>query len=129
MSRRAKLTAYLAEVARTPFSEGQHDCALFAAGAIQAMTGRDLAAEWRGRYRTTKGGIRVLRKAGYNSHIAYAASLFEQTVTPRIGDLAVVEAEDGPALGVVQGTHAYVVGRQGLTLLPISAARKFFEVE
>lgn len=128
MNRRAKLTAYLAEVARTPFAEGQHDCALFAAGAVKAMTGRDLAAEWRGRYTTTRGGIRILRKAGYENHIALAASLFRRTEAPRIGDLAVVRTEEGPALGIVQGTHVYVTGPQGLSLVPASAAIKFFEV-
>ncbi len=123
--RHKRLAKYLAQVARRPFAEGQHDCALFAAGAVAAMTGRDLAEEWRGRYSTTRGGIRVLRKSGFEDHIALAASLLAETDAPKPGDLAVV---DGPALGVVQGTHIYVAGPDGLALVPIGAGLRFFEV-
>lgn len=127
-TRRARLTTYLADCARRPFAEGSHDCALFAAGAVQAMTGRDIAAEWRGRYISTRGGLRVLRRAGFADHIALAAHHFPVTHRPRIGDLAAVPTEQGPALGVVQGLHIYLLAESGLALVPLSAATQFFEV-
>ena len=56
----APLIEYLAAAARRPFKPGHHDCALFAAGAVAAMTGTDFAAQWRGRYTTLRGGLRVI---------------------------------------------------------------------
>lgn len=124
----SRLTAWLATVSRTPFAPGQHDCALFAAGAIEAMTGCDLAADWRGRYRTLRGGVRVLRKAGYADHIALARSHFPLTTSPRPGDLAVIQTPEGLALGVVQGAMIYAPAAIGWGLVPRSAATEFFEV-
>lgn len=123
-----RLAAFLASVARTPFSPGTHDCALFAAGAVEALTGVDLAADWRGRYHTLRGGVRVLRRAGYADHIALARSHFPATTTPRPGDLAVVSTPDGPALGVVQGLMIYAPAAIGWALVPLDAATEFFEV-
>ena len=57
------LIAYLADAARKSYQPGVHDCALFSAGAVLAMTGVDLAAGWRGRYTTLTRGLRVLRHA------------------------------------------------------------------
>ena len=124
----ARLAAWLASISRTPFQPGQHDCALFAAGAVEAMTGVDLAAGWRGRYHTLRGGIRVLRRAGYADHIALARSHFPTTATPRAGDLAVVDTPEGQALGVVQGLYIYAPATVGWALSPLEAASEFFEV-
>ena len=126
----ADLTAYLAQAARVPFAEGVSDCALFAAGAVEAMTGVDLAARWRGRYRTTRGGLRVLRKAGYADHLALVAEHFAEIAPAlaRAGDLAAVETPDGLALALVQGEHIYVRGPAGIALVPLTSAARAFRV-
>lgn len=127
---RTRLGAYLADAARTPFVEGRHDCALFAAGAVLAMTGKDPAARFRGRYRTTKGGLRVLRRAGYHDHLALAEAHFEE-VPPafaRVGDLAAVPGADGPALGVVQGERIYVLRPEGLGSVSLLQATRALRV-
>lgn len=126
-----RLSLYLGEAARKPFVEGHHDCALFAAGAVLAMTGVDLAADWRGRYNTTRGGLRVLRRAGYADHVALASAHFAER--PAIlsavpGDLAAVETTDGQALGVVQGEMIYILRREGLGLVPLTLATRVWEV-
>lgn len=97
------LSRYLAETARTPFAHGEMDCALFAAGAVAAMTGVDPAQRWRGRYKTLKGGLGALRRAGFADHLALTAALLPEipVALAQPGDLAVVETADGPALGVV----------------------------
>lgn len=123
-----RFTAWLAGVSREPFSYGRHDCALFAAGAVEAMTGEDFARDWRGRYSTMRGGLRVLRKAGHADHIALARALFPSTVTPKAGDLAVISTPEGPALGVVQGQFVYAPAAIGWALVPRSAALEFLEV-
>lgn len=127
---RDRLVAYLHSARQRPFEFGQHDCSLFAADCVAAMTGQDMAAKWRGRYATMKGGLRVLRKAGFADHIALAAAHFPE-VPPLLaqpGDLAVVPTDDGPALGVVQGEAVYVLGPNGLGLVSIMSATRAFRV-
>lgn len=100
-----RLISYVGTCAKIPFAYGQHDCALFAAGCIAAMTGVDLAAEWRGTYTSLKGGLAALKRAGYADHLALAADHFEK-IAPAFaaaGDLAVIDGPEGAALGVVQG--------------------------
>jgi hypothetical protein len=43
----SRLSEYVVAVARQPFKYGELDCGLFVAGAIEAMTGVDVAAELR----------------------------------------------------------------------------------
>ncbi len=127
---RARLLTYVANAAQTPFEEGKHDCALFFAGAVDAMTGVDFAAPWRGRYTTTRGGLRVLRRDGFADHVALAAYHLpgKPPAFLAVGDGAVVETDDGPALGVVQGAQVYILLPHGLGLVPVTAAARGFEV-
>jgi hypothetical protein len=126
----ARLGAYLADCRARSFEIGRHDCALFAAGAVEAMTGHDPAAEWRGRYTTQRGGLRVLRRAGFRDHIAAVAAQFPEIPVPSAlpGDLAVINTDDGPALGVMQGAAIYVLGPGGLGLMPRNVAARAFRV-
>jgi hypothetical protein len=127
---RPRLVAYLAEIARQPFAPGRNDCALFLAGGVLAMTGEDFAAPFRGRYTTPRGGLRVLRKAGFEDHVALAAHhLSERPVaSAREGDGAVIPTRDGPALGIVQGAGIYGLGPDGLVISPLLSAERVFEV-
>ncbi len=125
---RARLGAYLATEARTPFEYGKSDCALFAAGAVNAMTGSDPSATYRGRYSTLRGGLRILRKDGFRDHVERAATLLTE-VSPRraqVGDIAVVDTSDGPSLGVVQGEWVAVRTMTGLGFVPIGQAKRVF---
>jgi hypothetical protein len=127
---RTALFNYAQAVAAKPFQWGEHDCALFAAGAVQAMTGEDFAAGYRGRYSTLTGGLRHLRKAGYADHAAMAEALMEE-VHPslaQIGDVAAIDVEGHIALGIFQGERIYVLrpGADGIgTVSRLSAARAF----
>ncbi len=112
------------------FCPGKHDCALFAAGCVAAMTGDDFAAPYRGRYRTLRGGIRILRKAGFSDAIALAAAHLPP-VAPAFaadGDVAVVPTPEGPALGILIGAQIRVAGPKGLRLVPREAATDFYKV-
>jgi len=129
---RPALLAYMQAVAPIPFQWGRHDCALFAAGAVEAMTGEDFAAPYRGRYTTLLGGLRVLRRDGFADQAALTASLFEE-IAPAlagVGDIAVVPEGDVIALGVVQGPRIYVVGPDvtGIGTVDLLRASRAFRV-
>lgn len=129
----ARLSAYVEVVRRKPFVYGKHDCALFAAGAVEAMTGVDPAANLRGKYKTLAGGLRRLKKLGFANHAELAASMFEE-VHPshaQIGDIASIDLGDGAiALGVVQGARIFVLrpDAQGMATVDLLTASKAFRV-
>ena len=127
---RARLQAYLLKVARTPFKEGVNDCALFLAGGVAAMTGVDYAAPYRGRYTTTRGGLRVLRRAGFADHIALASHHLAQkpVAFANVGDGAVVVRDNEPALGIVQGASVFVLMPGGIGHVALTEASTVWEV-
>lgn len=125
------LVAYLHACARLPFEPGVFDCALFAAGAIEAMTGFDPAAELRGTYATEEEGFAKIAAAGFADHIEMVARLFEEIPVSlaRPGDLAAVSTPGNlAALAVVQGEHVYVPRARGFGTLPLTQASRAFRV-
>ncbi|WP_375227494.1 DUF6950 family protein [Roseobacter sp. S98] len=127
---RNRLIAYLTTCARRPFEPGKHDCALFLAGGVLAMTGVDFAAPYRGRYTTVAEGVRLLRRHDFADHAALArTSLVSRPVSmAREGDGAIVREGASPALGIVQGAGIYVLRETGLGLMPLTAAEDVLEV-
>lgn len=127
---RPRLAAYLGEVARLRFRPGEHDCALFAAGAVEAMTGTDLAAGWRRTYRTLEDGLALLAQEGHGDHVALAAAHLEEVapIRAQVGDVAAVREGAALALGIVQGPSIYVLRPSGLGLVPLTDAERAFRV-
>lgn len=127
---RGRLAAYLGTCAGRPFEWGTHDCALFAAGAIEAMTGEDPGAAFRGRYRTFKGGLKALQKVGHADHVALAVALLDE-VPPafaQAGDLAMIQTPEGAAMGIVQGHRIYVLRPEGLATVDLLQAARAWRV-
>lgn len=127
---RARLRRYLATVAHRAVEPGQHDCCLFGAGALEAQTGLDLVAQWRGQYRTFAEGYRLLRRAGFADHVDFIAQHLPESypLAAHCGDIAVVRADEGDAVGVVQGEAIYALMPRGLALLPMNAQSRIFRV-
>lgn len=127
---RPRLTAYLAETSHLGFRYGSNDCALFAAGAVRAMTGHDPAAAWRGTYTTLEGGFKRLRKAGFRDHFALVEELFAEgePAFAQVGDIARVDGPEGPALGIFTGETIACLTPRGLGHLPREAALRAWEV-
>ena len=84
----------------------------------------DLAAEYRGRYRTVRGGKRIVG----GDHVALAARLLPprpSVLHARPGDIAVI----GDALGVVVGEHIVALHPvRGLASVPLTHAQKCLAV-
>lgn len=111
----AQLTRYLEEARRLAFDPGAHDCALFAAGAVWAMTGVDLARAWRGTYSTLDEGLALLRAEGVEDHVELVGRLLPEIapIQARIGDLVAVLEGNHLALGVCGGSVVHVLGVDG----------------
>ncbi len=121
-----RLMSYLTQVHAIPFSYGTHDCALFCAGALEAMTGVDVAKGHRG-YKSRAAGIRKMHKAGFDDHVAYFASFLDEVgvLDAQAGDIAVLE---GAALGVVQGRGIYVLSEGRMVTVSLLSAVRIFHV-
>lgn len=124
----SNLIAWLAETRNLEFQYGVHDCALFAAGAVKAVTGRDLAQELRGEYATLREGLKKLKDEGYKSHVDFVRKKFKKTSRPKPADIAVIKTPDGLALGIVQGAMIYVAAPIGWGVVPREHSTEFFEV-
>lgn len=104
-----------------PFAWGTHDCATWAAGVCRVLTGSDVAADWRGSYRSARGALRAIRSTG--------ARDLAGAVTERLGAPlpAVTLAQRGDivcssqALGICTGSDAAFLGAEGLVFQPLTA--------
>jgi hypothetical protein len=125
-----RLSRFLARVARTPYDDANHYCAIFAADGVEAVTGVDLVENWRGRHATNQSALRALIRAGFADHIDFAASLLPEIppMEARAGDIAVVPSPMGPCLGIVQGEVIYTVAQTGLGTVPRALAARAFRV-
>lgn len=133
------LHEFLIERAERPFTWGENDCALFVADAILAMTGVDIAADFRGRYANEEEAFAAVRTITGGSTLedaaAWCAARHELVEWPlplfaQRGDMVVVENEGRliSALVHLSGRHAVTVGELGLRRLPITAVVRAWHV-
>lgn len=134
-----RLSAYLRETSRTPFvsvdSYGERDCALFAAGAVQALTGEDLTAEYRppGSNRPYTTYHEGLALTGFKRLSKFVDHLLPRTTRAKAqrGDIAWVVERTPPdnhlrgCLMVVDGSTLAALGGERR---PLSAGRRFWRV-
>ena len=116
------LTEYLTAARDKPFCWGEHDCARFAAGWVEAVTGRNPMVGWR--YTTQVGAARALARRGFATLAdAVAAELPEIPLAYAMeGDIAMVDG----ACGIVGGEVVYVLRSEGLGIVPMARAKRAF---
>ena len=130
---RARLAASVEAQRRLPFEPGKHDCALFAANCIQAMTDVDLAEGYRGKYSTVAGAVRALRKAGYNDLSELGTKHFQELEGPVYavsGDIAIISSDDfiGWNVGIVNGERVFVLREDGVGTVSRALITRAFRV-
>ena len=127
---RAELFGCVSGSVRAPCKAGKNDCALFAAGAVKAMTGVDLAVGWRSKYRTLAAGKKLLRNEGFADLGELAAHHFEEIppLHAQVGDVALVDGDEDPALGIVQGAFVWVRMPEGIGSKPLTDIMRAFRV-
>jgi len=123
----------------TPFAWGSNDCALFAADGIQAITGTDIAADFRGKYSDEAGAMAAIKSIANGSTIADAAAWcagkhgLTECIHPLMaqrGDLVIVQAAQGLMSGLVDlnGRHVLIPGQRGVVRLSISLITRSWHV-
>ena len=116
----------------TPMKWGEFDCIVWATTCIQATTGKDLYAPFRGKYDSVLGAAKVLLKEaeslsslcekylGEPKHIAFANTGDIVTVgLNRVNQAGEYNVVFNCALGVAYGGLAYFVGEEGLVTYPL----------
>lgn len=129
---------FLVSRARMPFVWGKSDCALFAADGIEAITGVDIAADFRGKYSDETGAMALIKQVTGGSSVADAAAYcaekhglaeWDKPLLAQRGDLVV--AKQGRALisGLVHLTGQIVAaGEKGLMIMPITTVERSWHV-
>ena len=77
----------------TRFEWGRVDCCLWPADAVRAMTGKDIASDFRGKYKTARKAASLLAKAGGLEGLGERAGARIAPLCAGVGDVGVVQAE------------------------------------
>jgi hypothetical protein len=124
----------------TPFVWGSNDCALFAADAVLAATGVDIAEDFRGKYDSKLGAFRTIKEVTGGSTIEDAAAYCAEKhglkecqfpLMAKRGDLVIVHNNLGEKVaGIVglNGRHVYVPGDNGLVHFSIMGVIRAWSV-
>lgn len=104
-----------------PFAWGVNDCCLFAADWVLAATGRDIAADYRGRYTTALPAMRFVELGGgVEAMIERAGGQVVHPAMARRGDVIARDVGNGIGLGVCVGSLAAFVGKDGVLFLDLT---------
>lgn len=121
--------------AETPFAWGTHDCCLFAADGVMAMTGADPCPRGLRGYATRRGAdFRLARYggvAGVAAHVcAHAGFRAVAPLKAGPGDPAVVTVDGVVHLGLVEhrGLFVRVAADTGMAEAPLAAAIQAWRV-
>lgn len=117
-----RLAMYVEERTFVPAAWGVQDCALFAAGAVEAQTGVHLCPELRD-YRGVREALRKLHEVGGVRGLADKA--LGERIPPalaRVGDVVVMESGKREALAICNGQTAIGVDRTGVVAFPMTQA-------
>jgi hypothetical protein len=129
-----RLSNLIRQHANTPFQFGTFDCTLWCMEAIEAVTGKNCDAPYRGNYDTAIGALKILRKVGnVKTPIELMDNLLGEQKTiafARKGDIVAFDPTDsdfavpydinvfGQVIGVCNGDSSYFVGKVGLIEIP-----------
>lgn len=129
---------HLVERAEAPHVYGVNDCCLFAADGIKAMTGVDIAEDFRG-YSTEQGALKAIAKVAGGSTVQDAAvycakkydlAELDQPLKAQRGDLVLIEEADGFKMGLVHlsGACAVVPGETALRRVDLAAIKRAWRI-
>ena len=121
------LAQFLRERKDCPFVWGANDCTLFTAAAIEAITGLDPAADWRGQYESREGAYKVLEQfGGLEAAVTHVIGILPETnirLASR-GDIVMIEEDGALAIGIVDesGRRIAVMTMTGIARVSLKRA-------
>ena len=125
-----QLLAFIASRKDAPYAWGSNDCCLFAADAIVAMTGTDLAAKLRGTYSNEEGAYKII--ADHGSLAKLITSFLGTPLGPlcaRRGDIVLFHAPNGAdCVGVCTGPTLVCPGDENLNTFSMELATKSWRI-
>jgi hypothetical protein len=125
MSRKENWPSFLFEeiekARKAPFSWAEHNCALWSADVVLAMTGVDYAAEFRAKVKTEKSALRFLKKKSLKAIVSDRLQEIPLKMAQR-GDVVLMTSNGLEALGICLGELAAFITKDGLTFYPIDRA-------
>lgn len=121
-----RLEAAVGAARHRPFAWGEHDCSLWVADAVLAMTGVDLADLWRGTYHDEAGAKLVWSQAGRWPWILDRAACRHGLsrigpATAGRGDIVLAKHNGQLQPTICVGDHLAAAGPDGLVFLPRAA--------
>jgi hypothetical protein len=131
---------FLRQRENASFSWGKNDCCTFAADAIKAFTGTDIAADFRGKYNDQPTALAAIHNITGGRTVADAAvwaakkhGLEERThpLMAQRGDLVLIQNGDGNLIaGIVHlnGRHVVSVGEDGMKRFSIRAVKRAWKI-
>lgn len=114
-----RLAALVSQRLRQPLQWGAHDCTMWAADAVLAVTGVDMAAAVRGTYSTeAEAELRLLQAGGLVELCHRHLGPVVRTALAQPGDIGLSSVGGTRALVVCGGAHFLAVGARGLVPVP-----------
>lgn len=118
----AALAQFIKARRDVPFQWGTADCVVFALEAHDAANGTDTAAIARGKYKSEKKAMAMLKDAGgFLSALDGMGFKRVRRHFAQRGDVCIVNTERGPALAVCVGGAVAAQGPLGVAYLPMNA--------
>jgi hypothetical protein len=124
-----RFAALVRERVQEPFVWGQHDCCLWAADCVLALTGFDPAQQLRGAYADERTAVRLVRHLGGMARIAQAA--LGAPVGARlanVGDVVLVTHTGQTILSVCNGATLLSPSMQGMQTHALPLACRTWKV-
>jgi hypothetical protein len=100
-----------------PFAWGEHDCTLFAADCVLAMTGHDHMAKFRRKYKTAKQAAKLIGKDGLEAAATRALGDPVSVLLAHRGDVVLAEVDGRASLGICSGEQSFFVGPADLVAI------------
>lgn len=119
-----RLAEFLLSKRSEPFQWGKNDCCLFAADAILAMGGNDVAKDVRGRYTTAIGARRIMRNLGAANVVELLTQRLGEPDSKLVRGVIVAVESDGQQVAGVFYHKPWVLTENGLQSMRIESVIK-----
>ena len=128
-----QLRLVVEEYEEVPFEWGLHDCCLFAADCVYAMSGIDFAAPFRGEYNSRSSALAAISQIGGGSLEMYLDDSIgaENRIDPMFafrGDVILTHFDGMEMLGVSEGRNALFKGIKGVVAIPLGQCKTAWRI-